>query len=53
MCSPSVVGAGSSTFDFKYLRRTGTSGKKAMNPSLKAARREELELQQDLSHQPL
>jgi hypothetical protein len=32
MCSPSVVGAGSTTFDFKYLRRTGTSGKKAMNP---------------------
>jgi magnesium chelatase family protein len=32
MCSPSVVGAGSTTFDFKYLRRSGTSGKKATEP---------------------
>jgi hypothetical protein len=32
MCSPKVVGSGSSSSDFRYLSRTGTSGKKAMNP---------------------
>jgi hypothetical protein len=32
MCSPSVAGAGSRSFGFRYLSRTGTSGKKAMNP---------------------
>jgi hypothetical protein len=32
MCSPSVVGAGSRSFGFRHLSRTGTSGKKAINP---------------------
>jgi hypothetical protein len=32
MCPANVVGSGSSSSDFRYLSRTGTSGKKAMNP---------------------